>query len=203
MTQITFQPDFYHKSYFSLEIPLLLKYLHTQKLLIHIYVLSQTIFTLKNVKTFFMKSSIIFLKNCMVWLSEMSVSIYEVKKIRNKLKQVISSLASADDRERAIIIMQKVDLTLKKFLDTETRIIHTIKKNDNFPDQIYVPYSETKFAVKNEEYLVKVMHYHHTGFVELQRMVNEFLKRAQKMADIKNHGLPTSITTCVEEADNL
>jgi hypothetical protein len=56
--------------------------------------------------------------------------------------------------------------------------VHTIKKNENYPVNVYVPFDETRFAVSNEGYLSKVMQYHRQQLLELQNSVTlHFYKR--------------------------
>lgn len=142
-----------------------------------------------------MKPSIIFFKSCMSWLSQISVYTCRITKIRKELEGLISSSISGDEKERAILIMQRIDMALKKFMNTETRIIHTIKQNENYPGNVYVALSETKFAVKNEEYLFRIMQYHYTECIELQQMVNEYLKENAEQRHVsKIIQLPRSIT---------
>lgn len=87
---------------------------------------------------------------------------------------MMSSSLSVIEEEKTRLIMQRINAALKNLSNTETRIIHTIKKNENYPANIYVPLSETRFAVYNEKYLSKLMRYHYSLFKELESAGNEY-----------------------------
>lgn len=131
----------------------------------------------------------------MFWLTNISVYICEVNKMCRELEEFLPGLISANEKERAMLIMQRIDVTLISFRNTETRIIHTIKKNENYPDNVYVLLRETKFAVNNEEYLFKVIQYHDAQLLELQTIVNQYLEESAEQKHIsKIIELPRSIT---------
>jgi len=126
-----------------------------------------------------MSSSIHFFKDCMYRLSEISVRISQLNKMRKELEEMISGSASTEEEKWAALNMQRIEAALKTFINTETRIVHTMKKNENYPRNVYVLYDETRFAVSNEEYLSKVMRHHRNQFLELESTVNEFSNTAE------------------------